>query len=79
MGYITNKQTVAGLAITSTPVAAQPIVTADMLSEYVFAGITLGGWFYIASGISLVLIIGLNGIKFYKQMKDLLKKEKVEG
>jgi hypothetical protein len=70
---ITPKQTAIGVGVTATPVVGEPIITANMLSEYVIGGLTVGAWLYILSLVSLILIIVLNGSKVFKLLKELFK------
>lgn len=62
----TTPQTAGSIIVTTTAATGNSVLTADILQNMVFMGVTLGGWLYILSFISVILIIALNSSKLYR-------------
>lgn len=65
------KQYLAG-GISAAPIVGyDKIMTVDTFNNYVIFGGTIGFWLAVGGGISLFLIILLNMIKLYKEIRKI--------
>lgn len=62
----TNPTTLGSAVVTTAGATGNSVLTADTLQNMVFLGVTLGGWLYILTFISVVIIIILNSSKLWK-------------
>lgn len=68
------KTIMAGTVSAAPIVGYDNLMTLDTFNNYVLFNGTIGFWLAIGGGVSLFLIILLNLVKLYKELRDIKKK-----